>query len=323
MEEEISLRELLEIIWKGRKLIASITIISVLIAGILSFFVIKPTYEASTTLSVSDVTPETGFFGSNTTVILPNQNGNDESMIQSDTTDKDLSYLLSSILKYQDMTVNTYKEEVTNPQVLLDTIKQLKLDPKKYTLDNFKNEIDVQAIDNTNLITITVKENDPKLAAKIADTIASNFKSYIISRNNRQTDKLISTIESLINLQNTKIESATNELNETDPSDKTKYEQNQTKLNLLKNTRDIMMEKYNMLQLVKASNLGEQGILITSKAIVPDKPVSPKKLLNMAIAFILGLMLSVFIVFFMEYWKNTSPNVKSAKDLKTDNVIIS
>ncbi|MFU0782988.1 MAG: hypothetical protein ACFWT2_07820 [Thermoanaerobacterium thermosaccharolyticum] len=38
MEEEISLRELLEIIWKGRKLIVSITIISVLIAGILSFF---------------------------------------------------------------------------------------------------------------------------------------------------------------------------------------------------------------------------------------------------------------------------------------------
>jgi len=149
------------------------------------------------------------------------------------------------------------------------------------------------------------------LAAKIADTIASNFKSYIISKNNRQTDKLISTIENLINLQNTKIESATNELNGTDPADKIKYEQNQTKLNLLKNTRDIMMEKYNMLQLIKASNLGEQGILVTSKAIVPDKPVSPKKLLNIAIAFILGLMLSVFIVFFMEYWKNTSHNVKS------------
>ncbi|MEG6570856.1 YveK family protein, partial [Thermoanaerobacterium thermosaccharolyticum] len=264
MEEEISLRELLEIIWKGRKLIVSVTIISVLIAGILSFFVIKPTYEASTTLSVSDVTPQTGFFGSNTTVVLPNQNTNDGSMIQSDTADKDLSYLLSSILKYQDMTVNTYKEEVKNPQVLLDTIKQLKLDPKKYTLDNFKNEIDVQAIDNTNLITITVKESDPELAAKIADTIASNFKSYIISKNNRQTDKLISTIENLINLQNTKIESATNELNGTDPADKIKYEQNQTKLNLLKNTRDIMMEKYNMLQLVKASNLGEQGILVTS-----------------------------------------------------------
>jgi hypothetical protein len=43
----------------------------------------------------------------------------------------------------------------------------------------------------------------------------------------------------------------------------------------------------------------------------------------MAIAFILGLMLSVFIVFFMEYWENTSPNVKSARDLKNDNVIIS
>ncbi|ORX23070.1 capsular biosynthesis protein [Thermoanaerobacterium sp. PSU-2] len=310
MEEEISLRELLEIIWKWRKTIALITIVSVLIAGLLSFFVIKPTYEATTTLSVSDITPQTGFFGSNTTVVLPNQNSSDGSMIQSDTADKDLSYLLSSILKYQDMTVNTYKEEVTNPQVLLNTIKQLKLDPKRYTLDNFKNEIDVQTIDNTNLITITVKEKDPKLAAKIADAIAANFKSYIVSRNNRQTDKLIATIENLINLQNSKIEAATNELNIINPANKTEYEQNQTKLNLLKNTRDIMLEKYNMLQLVKASNLGEQGIMVTSKAIVPDKPVSPKKSLNIAIAFILGLMVSVFVVFFAEYWKSTSAKVE-------------
>jgi capsular polysaccharide biosynthesis protein len=300
----------LEIIWKWRKTIALITIVSVLIAGLLSFFVIKPTYEATTTLSVSDITPQTGFFGSNTTVVLPNQNSSDGSMIQSDTADKDLSYLLSSILKYQDMTVNTYKEEVTNPQVLLNTIKQLKLDPKRYTLDNFKNEIDVQTIDNTNLITITVKEKDPKLAAKIADAIAANFKSYIVSRNNRQTDKLIATIENLINLQNSKIEAATNELNSINPANKTEYEQNQTKLNLLKNTRDIMMEKYNMLQLVKASNLGEQGIMVTSKAIVPDKPVSPKKSLNIAIAFILGLMVSVFVVFFAEYWKSTSAKVE-------------
>ncbi|AFK86484.1 MULTISPECIES: YveK family protein [Thermoanaerobacterium] len=311
MEEEISLRELLEIIWKWRRTIAIITIASVLIAGLLSFFVIKPTYEATTTISVSDITPQTGFFGSNTTVVLPNQNSNDGSMIQSDTADKDLSYLLSSILKYQDMTVNTYKEEVTNPQVLLDTIKQLKLDPKRYTLDNFKNEIDVQTIDNTNLITITVKEKDPKLAAKIADAIAANFKSYIVSRNNRQTDKLIATIESLINLQNSKIETATNALNSTNPANKAEYEQNQTKLNLLKSTRDIMMEKYNMLQLVKASNLGEQGIMVTSKAIVPDKPVSPKKSLNIAIAFILGLMVSVFVVFFAEYWKSTSVKVEN------------
>jgi hypothetical protein len=63
------------------------------------------------------------------------------SMIQSDTTDKDLSYLLSSILKYQDMTVNTYKEEVTNPQVLLDTIKQLKLDPKNTHLTTLKTKL--------------------------------------------------------------------------------------------------------------------------------------------------------------------------------------
>ncbi|MDI6603801.1 MAG: Wzz/FepE/Etk N-terminal domain-containing protein [Thermoanaerobacteraceae bacterium] len=313
MEEEISLRELIEVVWKGRKIIAIITICSILIALVLSFYIIKPTYEASTTISVSDVTPQTGFFGSNTTLIVPGQNGNNQPILQSDTADKDLSYLLSSILKYQDMTVDTFKEEVMNPQVLLTTIKELKLNPSKYKLDNLKKEIDVKAVDKTNLIIITVKENDPKLAAEISDSIAYNFRRYIIDRNNKQTDNLMSTLDKLIKLQSTKIENATNVLLATDPNDKVKYEQNQTKLNLLKNTRDIMMEKYNMLELIKTSDLGEQGILITSKAIVPDKPVAPKKTLNIVIAFILGLMISIFIVFFMEYWENTG--TKKSLDL--------
>ena len=66
-----------------------------------------------------------------------------------------------------------------------------------------------------------------------------------------------------------------------------------------------MLEKYNMLELVKESDLGRQSILINSKALIPDKPVAPKKSLNIIIAFILGLIVSIFVVFFMEYWKNT------------------
>lgn len=51
-----------------------------------------------------------------------------------------------------------------------------------------------------------------------------------------------------------------------------------------------------------------QGI---ASSCVPDKPVSPKKSLNIAIAFILGLMVSVFVVFFAEYWKSTSVKVEN------------
>ncbi|WP_019907476.1 YveK family protein [Thermoanaerobacter indiensis] len=308
MEEEISLRELIDIILKNKKIIIVVTLAATLVAAVLSFFVIKPTYEATTTLSVTDVTPTTGFFGSNTTVILPGKDSNLPT-VQSYSIEKDLSSLLSSLLKYPDMSVETFKEEVTNPIVLMNTIKQLGLDPQKYTVENLKKQISVSVVNNTNLITVTVKENNPELVAKIADTIAQNFRTYIIERNNRQTDKLIETLNKLITLQNDKIKEATTELNkvQTNSQDKLLIEQKQKQLDLLKNTRDIMLEKYNMLELVKESELGNQSILITSKALIPDKPVAPKKSLNIIIAFILGLMISIFIVFFMEYWKSTEP----------------
>ena len=49
------------------------------------------------------------------------------------------------------------------------------------------------------------------------------------------------------------------------------------------------------------------------KAVVPLLPVSPNKKLNIAIAFFLGLMVSVGIVFLLEYLDNT---IKSENDIE-------
>jgi len=209
------------------------------------------------------------------------------------------------------MSVNAFKEEITNPTVLMNTINQLKLDSKKYTLDSFKKQISASVLNNTNLIQITVKENDPKLAADIANAIAQNFRNYVIERNAKQTDKLMQTLLKLIDMQNEKIKKVQDEsANLASSSDKLEKEQKQKELSLLKNTRDVMLEKYNMLELVKESDLGKQSILITSKALVPEKPVAPKKMLNVLIAFILGGMIGVFAAFFVEYWEKTEPNKK-------------
>ncbi len=52
-EDEIDLREYISILWKWKTLIISITLASMLIAGVISFFVLKPVYEASTQIIVS------------------------------------------------------------------------------------------------------------------------------------------------------------------------------------------------------------------------------------------------------------------------------
>lgn len=52
--------------------------------------------------------------------------------------------------------------------------------------------------------------------------------------------------------------------------------------------------------------MGESTINIISQSPVPMKPVAPRKMLNVAIAGVLGLMVGVFIVFFKDYWEKSA-----------------
>jgi uncharacterized protein involved in exopolysaccharide biosynthesis len=47
-------------------------------------------------------------------------------------------------------------------------------------------------------------------------------------------------------------------------------------------------------------------------APLPEEPVSPRKMLNMAVAGVLGLMVSVFLVFFLEFWRKSAPDIKNS-----------
>lgn len=63
-----------------------------------------------------------------------------------------------------------------------------------------------------------------------------------------------------------------------------------------------------------AKNVYNAGnIKIMDKGELPQKPVSPKKILNIAIAFILGLIISITISFALEYMDNT---LKTSEDVK-------
>ena len=55
------------------------------------------------------------------------------------------------------------------------------------------------------------------------------------------------------------------------------------------------------------------NIQTMDKALVPQNPVSPNKKLNIAIALFLGLMVSVGIVFLLEYLDNT---IKTENDVE-------
>lgn len=85
------------------------------------------------------------------------------------------------------------------------------------------------------------------------------------------------------------------------------------KLDTLENAYAVLNEKIIETEIAKSADFGKTSLTLVSPAFYPSSPVKPNKNLNMAIAAVLGLMLSVFLAFVLEFFDDT---VKTADDIK-------
>ncbi|GAB7387952.1 hypothetical protein BSNK01_17890 [Bacillaceae bacterium] len=335
-EEEISLREIIEIILDGKWLIAVITFIAVVTSGILSYFVLNPVYEARTTLVVNN--------------LVQNQ----------ENAQQDSAKALLEILQKSEHSVQTYSEQVTNANILKDVIDKLNLDSKGYTVGGLQNAITVETVKDTNLIRIKVKGPDPKTAADIANALAYEFVNYITAKKKEQfkqaAEYINDQLEAKINSNSLALNQVKKELAKTPEKLVTMktladepflqsvaeerrnlssvetgslqlrseeinpvYVELQTKITELTiETEQLKAEKQSIQALTQKymkEDMGKASILL-SKAVEPENPVAPKKLLNIAIAGVVGIMTSVMIVFFRHYWRMSGHNVSGYNQSK-------
>jgi len=430
LEQEIDIRELIEVILRGKVIIAGITILAILIAGTLSFFVMSPTYEATATLMVSPLSPK-------------KLNVEEDSAYQA---------LLDSLSRYPQLTMETYRAEVKNPVILKELISDMKLDLEKYTISSLAKAISVEAVQDTNLVRIKVKNTDPALASNISNKLSQKFVAFISKTTKEQLGKSAEFIKQQLDQEKINLDAATTDLKEflakprgvselrqeidskitqvtnfktqlvdleveeetiTAAIGKTKeelanqpktlvteksimddqlmekiadetgnlsldnisnlqlhseevnpiylelsqtlandtiklssisaqrnaikeritenqkqlealqaelaekevtYEQLQRQVELSKENYNTFLEKYQESKVTQSAKIGEANIMVVSPAMIPEQPVSPNKKLNVAIAAVLGLMLSVFLVFFKNFWQNsasTNPETKT------------
>ena len=209
MEETIDLREYFFILKKKMWLICLSAIVCGAISGLASFYVLEPVYEANTSLIVNkEVENET---------------------TQMTTTD-DLNYVQKLAI--------TYGEIIKSRTVITSTIEKLKLD---MTYEELVGAVSVSNVADTQIIKISVQNNNPMIATRICNTIPQIF------------------------------------------------------------TKEVQ-------RIVKAS-----GVEVIDKAIVPQNPIKPNKKMNIAIAMVLGIMASVFIIFLMEALDN---KIKKPEDIQ-------
>ncbi|WP_242945058.1 GumC family protein [Caminicella sporogenes] len=184
--DEISLRELIEIILKQKNIIIGITIVSLLISFVVSFFVLDPVYEAKAVLMASQVTDK----------IRPIQKI------------EGIEGILDTISKYPQLTIETYKQQIKNPVILDEIIKELNLDKKGITRDSLANMIRLETIKDTNLITIKVQNTDKELATKIANTLSKKFIAFISEIVKEQANKSSNFISKQLEVEKAKLDKA-------------------------------------------------------------------------------------------------------------------
>lgn len=145
MEETISLRELMATLRKRILLILSITFVAILTSGIISFYFLTPIYQTSTQL-------------------LVNQAKNEQPVYNPGEIQTNLQL------------INTYNVIITSPAILDKVINELGLD---LTTEQLNSKITVGSQKDSQVVGITVEDEDPQLAADIANTTASVFQREI------------------------------------------------------------------------------------------------------------------------------------------------
>ena len=188
--EEISLREIIEIILKGKKFIIIVTLICLLVGITVSTLVMDPTYEAQTMLMISPITTST------------NQN--------KDT--NNFSDLVETLSKSPEMTIDTYREQVKAP-VILQYIRK-ELGNESIPLKTIANKISVQAIKNTNLLTINVTDSNPEQAAKVANLVSKRFTEFVSETNKKKVESSAQFIVEQMEKEKTNLKGSSEKLKE-------------------------------------------------------------------------------------------------------------
>lgn len=144
MDEELDLRQYWKVIKKRWAIVVFLPIIAALTSGILSYYVLQPIYQASTTLLVG---------------MAPNGGAA-----------KQTGQLNYSNLQADQQLALTFQTIATSRTVEQEVIDTLNLPVKPGELD-----VAVSNVTNTGILKIDVEDPNPSLATQIANTLSGKF----------------------------------------------------------------------------------------------------------------------------------------------------
>jgi len=242
-EEEIDLREYINVLLKRKGIIILIFLIAVITATLVSYFYLKPVYEASTILMISK----------------PKYQVELEPKIQTQFT--------------PEVSLATYESLIKDREIEEEVIKKLNLDQPPYELtpDNLQGMIAIESLKNTNLIKMNLQTGDPKLAKDIANVWAALFVEKNKDLNLQESKEAQGFIEEQLKISKQNLSTIEEEIREFNETNKIDAMDKEITVKL-----DKIMANESRLADVKISAESEKAKIeeIISQMILQEKLIS-------------------------------------------------
>lgn len=145
MQETFSLQEIFQTLKKRSFFIIATVLIALSISALITFFILEPKYEASTQVLVNQA-----------------QSGNEE--------------VTSSNIQSSRELISTYNVILTSPAILEPVVQETNFDGSAADL---RSNVTVSAEEESQVVNLTIENNDPQVAVSLANTIAETFEQEI------------------------------------------------------------------------------------------------------------------------------------------------
>lgn len=326
--EELTLRELIDIILREKWIIALVTALCVLVTGVYSFYIAQPVYEVKTRFVVAPVRLS-GSDSVSAQINVPEDGGQDSGgIIKSIASDlmiiKNINSTVSALLSDYELNMDVYKYELTSPTMLQRAIDELNL-PLDWR--GLKSKVGVAPMKDasnkdTSTIEVTVNYNNPEVAVNIANFLYTEFDKkvnqrildksgaatrFITAQKDVEMQKYLDAVARMSELEEIRAESIENQK---------EYDDLKHKAALAKKTYEAYHNKLDEFEkeILVRENL--PVVRVVMSPYMPTNPIAPKKALNVAVAAMLGLMAGIFLAFFKDYWANSGSAINTKVEVQ-------
>lgn len=305
MEETIELRELINIVWKGKAIIAVCTIVCMLLAGIVSWFVLEEKYESKAVVQVISGVQDTdilsNYIAAEFTPNIYAQRIQNKPIMQQALLDAGLEvkYDARNLIATVDadptkkvvelkFSTNSPKKAQQQLQILMDATKKKMNDSVRITLQ------DLEATYKTKTTTLT----------KEIETLIEQYNQKI--RDNNLPELLILQTmlnnEIILNIS----EKQTSTLSKVNGNLQNQLLQFQAEIQSKSNEYRKALTDYQSIKTGLDSFKPEPFVRVIAEPTLAESPSSPNKVLNLAIGLALGVMIGLGIVLIRYYWRNST-----------------